>query len=286
MKKLLIIGAGYLGLRIARAATTSGWHVTAARRSQPTDAERNLCQWMQLDVSDKRDVLAKLSANSLNYSAVVYAVSAGSASPDAYENAYHVGLKNVLENMRQGPRFLFVSSTGVYRENQGEWVDENTPVFAEAVSPNHRQIVNGERLVLNRPGSIIARLSGIYGPERIRMLNSARSLSSKMHIDEIHYTNRVHVEDAARAILHTLELEQANSIYCVTDSTPAPEHEVLLWVRAELNLPQPEVTFGEDRSGQVTANNKRVANKKLLETGFNFVFPSYREGYKSIISGS
>ena len=286
---LLIIGAGYLGLTIARLAQNSEQRVIAARRGQPNLESDNLIQWLQMDVSDPKSVqvnIEKLSKEN-KISGVIYCVSAGTPSQDAYRNAYYLGLKNILESIDPQIRFLFVSSTGVFPQDQGEWVDESSSTSGDGHSSLQKQLVLGEGLVQARPNSVIARFSGIYGPGRTRLITMAQSLPDLMIISQMSYTNRIHVEDGARAILHILQMNAPASLYCITDNDPAPQHEILLWLRQQIGLEAPQVSFRsetgtETNPADLPVGNKRIRNNRLVATGFDFIFPTFREGYKAL----
>lgn len=243
-----------------------------------------MISWAQMDVTQAdsvRDVLSQIIERD-KPSAVVYCVSAGETSVGAYQNAYDIGVRNTIASLPEETRLIFVSSTGVYHENSGEIVDESTPTDARLLSETQRFLLTGESSVRNRPNSIVARLSGIYGPGRTRMIALAQAISSPYIIKELAFTNRIHVDDGARAILHLINLKDPEDIYCVTDSEPAANHAILTWIREAMSLPPVPPQFVPDET-QLPATNKRIMNRRLCDSGFHFLFPTFREGYSKLL---
>ncbi len=287
-RSLLIIGAGYLGHYIAREAFASGWSVVGMRRHPPHDDSMS---WLAADVLAAQNLCAALNECGTKFDAVVYCVSASASSVDAYQDAYRRGLENVIATLPKSTRLIFVSSTGVYSEDDGQWVDEFQEVDQAALPVAQRAILQGEAMVMARPDSIILRLSGIYGPGRTRMVAMAKDARDPLFVSEIAYTNRIHVEDGARAVVHCIELDRPARIYCVTDSDPAPQHEIIVWLRRAMDLKSPRVAFiGRDgasvRANQVPGTNKRVRNSLFVSTGFVFKYPTYREGYATLLTSA
>lgn len=286
-RSILIVGAGYLGQQIAREAAAAGWTVVGVRRNPPRD---DSMRWLAADVLSPQDFRSALSECGLQFDAVVYCVSAGASSVDAYHDAYRHGLENVIAALPETCRLIFVSSTGVYPEDDGQWVDEFHEIDSGALPGAQRAISQGESLVMARPDSIVLRFSGIYGPGRTRMVTMAMNAHDPLLVSEIAYTNRIHVEDGARAVVHCIGLDRPARVYCVSDSDPAPQHEIIVWLRKAMDLKIPRVAFiGHDGTGvsanQLPETNKRVRNTLLVSTGFVFKYPSYREGYASVIAG-
>lgn len=282
-KSLLICGAGYLGQAIATVASPS-WAVTGLRR-QPNvsslDGSSNL-QWVAADVLAPSSLQKALSGRSEPFKAAVYCVSAGAKSTEAYHRAYQVGFSNLIKVLDPAVRLIFVSTTGVYPETNGGWVDEQTLVDESAVLPMYREILYSERQALERGNAVVLRFSGIYGPNRIRAIQAALNAPQMLEVREIAYTNRIHVEDGARAVVHCLASNLPTTTYCVTDSEPAPLHEIIAWIKEQRGLKFSQVICGSD-ADHLPKSNKRVSNSRLAATGFTWNYPSYREGYRSLL---
>jgi nucleoside-diphosphate-sugar epimerase len=221
--------------------------------------------------------------------AVVIAVAADSPSEEAYRAAYLDGVRHVLDAMeRDGvepERVLFVSSTAVYGDAGGGWVDENTTPAPGGFSG--RVLVEAEQLLQARFNGTATtatslRLGGIYGPGRTRLIDQVRSGSAVIP-EDVRYTNRIHRDDAAGAIVHLATMPaQPAGIYVGVDNHPADLGTVLRFLAAEMGLPEPPV--GD--AGPARGGNKRCRNERLRSTGFDFTFPSFREGYRDILAGN
>jgi len=221
--------------------------------------------------------------------AVVIAVAADSPSEEAYRAAYLDGVRHVLDAMeRDGvepERVLFVSSTAVYGDAGGGWVDESTPPAPGGFSG--RILVEAEQLLEARFNGTATtatslRLGGIYGPGRTRLIDQVRSGSAVIP-EDVRYTNRIHRDDAAGAIVHLATMPaQPAGIYAGVDNHPADLGTVLRFLAAEMGLPEPPV--GD--AGPARGGNKRCRNEQLRSTGFEFTFPSFREGYRDILAGN
>ena len=145
-------------------------------------------------------------------------------------------LLTVLRQTGQRPRrLLFTSSTSVYGQQEGEWVDENSPAEADGFSG--RCIRAGEELLWDSPWpSVAVRFGGIYGPGRTRLIDSVREGTATRPAGPPVYTNRIHRDDCARALQHLLELPEAERLYVAVDDDPAPLDEVLGWLARQLGI--------------------------------------------------
>ncbi len=289
-QKILIIGAGYLGQRIAHFACASGWSVFAARRQPPMDPGLDPISWLSIDVTSAdsvRECLHKASSKQ-QLAAAVYCVSAGEPNENAYKRAYEIGVRNIIEHLPTETQLAFISSTGVYHQNSGESVDESSPTNPLLLSKTQSHLLTGESLVINRPNSVIARLSGIYGPGRTRLISMAQAMNDPYIVDRQDYTNRIHVDDGARAVLHLLKNQSSEKIYCVTDHEPAPQLDVVMWIRSAMAMPPIQVRYRQQDTfvttpDQLPSFNKRISNQRLLNSGFKFHFPTFREGYGKLL---
>lgn len=278
---ILLAGCGDLGTEAGLRFAAAGHRVVGWRRSPeklPVDIEGAAAD---LSIADLPIVPADTTA-------VVIAIAADSPTEAAYRAAYVEGLSHVLDALeRDGvapQRVLFVSSTAVYGDAGGGWVDERTTPAPAGFSG--RILREAEELLLSRlrgMGStpIVLRLGGIYGPGRTRLVDQVRS-GAAVAPDELRYTNRIHRDDAAAAIVHlSTNASMPAPVYVGVDNDPADLGEVLRFLAAELGCPEPRVgPAGEARGG-----NKRCSNALLRSTGFEFAYPSFREGYRDILAG-
>ena len=293
---VLLAGCGDLGTEAGLRFAAAGHRVVGWRRSPeklPADIEG-----VAADLGS-----AELPPIPADTTAVVVAIAADSPTEEAYRAAYVDGLSNVLDavlasgaNVR---RVLFVSSTAVYGDAGGGWIDERTT--PEPGGFSGRIIREAEELLYNRlRGTSITpvalRLGGIYGPGRTRLIDQVRGGKATVPA-ESRFTNRIHRDDAAAAIVHLCTMDAGPApLYLGVDNEPAELGEVLRFLAAELGLPQPAsaepasgVTAGAggaSGSGEPSrGGNKRVSNALLRGTGFELEYPSFREGYRAILAG-
>jgi nucleoside-diphosphate-sugar epimerase len=267
MKRLLIAGCGDLGIRLAGRLETSEWSVTGLRRraEQLSAPIRPLAA----DLSDPAS-LAKLE---LDWDAVIYQATPGERSPPAYRQAYVEGLQTLLDRVEPG-RLIFVSSTAVYGQDDGSWVDESSPTEPSAF--------NGEILleaegIAQAAGGLVVRFSGIYGPGRDFLLRQIVAGRARCREQPAQWTNRIHADDCAAVLAHLLELDRPESLYCASDCRPSPRCEVLDWLASRLGQPQPAREI--DSGGQ----GKRIDNRRLLASGYDFIYPDYQSGYGALL---
>jgi nucleoside-diphosphate-sugar epimerase len=279
---ILLAGCGDLGTEAGLRFAARGHRVVGWRRS-PAKLPPVI-----------EGVAADLSAANLppvpeGTTAVVIAVAADSPTEDAYRAAYVKGLSNVLGAVeRDGvtpERVLFVSSTAVYGDAGGGWVDEGSAAVPGGFSG--RILLEAEELLQarfhgTRTTATSLRLGGIYGPGRTRLIDQVRSGSATIP-DEVRYTNRIHRDDAAAAIVHLATMPSDPApVYVGVDDEPADLGTVLRFLAAGMGLAEPPV--GD--AGPARGGNKRCRNDLLRSTGFEFNFPSFREGYRDILAGN
>jgi nucleoside-diphosphate-sugar epimerase len=236
-------------------------------------------------------------------SAVVVAVAADSPTQDAYRAAYVDGLARVLDAVTAAGapvrRVLFVSSTAVYGDADGGPVDETTTPNPDRFSG--RIIREAEELLYSRLRGtgitpVVLRLGGIYGPGRTRLIDQVRGGNATVPA-ESRFTNRIHRDDAAAAIVQLCTMAaEPEPVYLGVDNEPAELGEVLRFLAAELGLPEPaaEAAAADSAAEPVSkaggvepsrGGNKRVSNALLRRSGFEFEYPSYREGYRALLAG-
>ncbi|MFJ4209447.1 SDR family oxidoreductase [Paenarthrobacter sp. NPDC089675] len=275
---VLIAGCGDLGTEAGLRFAASGHHVVGLRRSpEKLPAE---IQGIRADLSVH---VPELPAD---VDTVVVAVAADASTEEAYRAAYLNGVKNVLDALDrqsiQPGRILFVSSTAVYPDAAGAVVDEDTPTVPTRFSG--KVLLEAEELLFARAGqseASVLRLGGIYGPGRTRLIDQVRSGKATIPAQPKH-TNRIHRDDAAAMIVHLALMEQQpEAVYLGVDDDAAEYGDVLRFLAKELKLPEPPVGPASDGG----AGDKRCSNRRLRSTGFEFTYPTYREGYRAILAG-
>ncbi len=196
-----------------------------------------------------------------------------------YEAGYETPLKVLVQAWQKKPpgHVIWVSSTGVYGQNQGEWVDETSKC-----APTHyagQSLLRAEALLAQSgvPHTVL-RLAGIYGPGRDFLIRQVRAGNG----GDAAYTNRIHVEDAAAFAANLIQSDKkgvwGHRFYNVCDSAPVPSNEVRQWLADQMGVTQ--LTPREGGRGA----NKRVSNQRLLATGFQLRYPSFKEGYATQVN--
>ena len=197
------------------------------------------------------------------------------------------------EAVAASPRIAWIgylSTTGVYGDHGGAWIDESTPVHP--VSPRSRERLAAEEAWLalgrrsGRPIQIF-RLTGIYGPGRNALVQLAEGAAKRV-VKPGQVFNRIHVADIARALLASLGHPRAGAVYNLADDEPAPSSDVIAYAAALAGVPPPpEVPFEEASLSPMAASfyaeNKRVRNRLLKEElGVALRYPTYREGLRAL----
>lgn len=280
MSRILIAGCGDVGSALGSRLAAAGHEVWGLRRSAA--ALPGGVRLVRADLGEP-EALARLPAR---IDAVVYLATADRFDDHAYERAYVRGARNLLAALEASAgalrRFVFVSSTSVYAQSAGEWVDEDSPT--EPVRFSGKRLLEGECLVRRAPArAIVVRFAGIYGPGRSRLQQSVLDAKPCQQTPPL-YTNRIHRDDCAAVLEHVLALDAPEEIYLGADCEPAPQCAVMDWLAAELGVPAPPRIEPADEADAKTSRNKRCRNARLLASGYRFIYPSYREGYAKIIA--
>ena len=166
-------------------------------------------------------------------------------------------------------RVVFVSSTSVHGQDQGEWINEHTPPNAQryngAILWSAEQTWRatwGERLLVVRP-------SGVYGPQRDRLIRWLQS-GKPVHMGQ--WSNRIHVDDLAGFLAHLTCIDAQLPLYLATDNAPVLLNEVLAALAHQAGLPM---------VAQLPApiHGKRIDNQALRHSGYVLRYPTWRQGY-------
>ena len=261
---VIIAGAGDVGSRLAALRAARGDDVIALRRRDVDAGDGVRRHRADLATGEGLSTLPRQAVS------LVFCAAPDQRDEAAYRALYHDGLRRLLDAV-EAPRVVFVSSSAVYAQDAGEWVDEGTPAAASAF--NGRVLLDAERVLAPLPGGSVLRLSGIYGPGREYLLRKARAGEA----GEPRWTNRIHVQDAAAALSHLLDLRHPQPLYLGNDDRPALESEVLAWVREAEGLPPVAAAAGPERG-------RRVSNARLRCSGWVPGYADYRSGYAGLLA--
>lgn len=274
MANILIVGCGDLGMRLAHALSDKGHQVTGLKRHPPSRDSR--IRYIAADIASG----IGLDAMDADFDQLFFIVTPDDRSESAYSAIYEAGLHHLLAKLPRCP-WIFVSSTGVYAQSQGEWVDEDSPAEPEAVTS--RLIRQAEkRLIESNSDNVIVRFSGIYGPGRESLLRMAAQ-SPAIQKKPPYFTNRIHQLDCVGVLDFLLEQRlkgrKLENCYLASDDDPAPLWDVISWLAERMHC-VPPVAKAVD---QDAAMNKRCSNRRLKDLGYQFCYSDYKQGYAELI---
>ncbi len=267
MKRLLLIGNGYLGQAIGREFREHGWGVTAVSLSGADGM-------IACDAGDA-EAVKKLPATDF----IVHCASSGRGGAEAYRHVHVEGCRN-LTLVFPGTPGLFTSSTSVYAQTDGSVVTEESA--AEPDRETGKLLLEAEGIVLEA-GGIVARLAGIYGPGRSVILKKFLAGETVIEEDGRRFLNQIHRDDAARAVFHlaTMKKGARGEVFNVSDDTPLSQvecHERLSWMFGRAMPPNGPRDLNRKRGW----THKRVSNAKLRGTGWKAEFPSFLDAAAKI----
>ena len=281
-KRVLIAGCGDLGLRVAQLlaiehSTNLSWGL---RRQPNLDSTHDIPSftWIAADLTQP-DTLRDLPKDITH---VLYTAAPNARTEADYRAVYREGLERLVLAVAAPSlqRVLFVSSTAVYGAHGAQWIDEDTPTAPKSF--NGRVLLETEQWLYKQNTqfeTLSLRLSGIYGPGRSYLLERLRTGQATAPMTESHWVNRIHIEDAAAAVVHLMNLPNPKPIYLVTDSTPLPMR-VLYDALAKL-VGGPTPPAGD---APASIGSKRLSNARLRDSGFTLKWPDSREGHAALMS--
>ncbi len=276
--RLFIFGLGYSGSEIARQAKEAGWNVAGTVRGD--DKARQLAA--EGIEAHRFDGTAPLAASAFGASShVLCTIAPLSAAGDPV-------LATCVPLLR-GARWLgYLSTTGVYGDHGGGWVDETTP--ANPGQPRSLERLGAER-AWQAMGATLFRLPGIYGPGR-SAIDQVRAGTAHRIDKPGQVFSRIHVEDIANTVLAAMAKPSPAAIYNVADDLPAPTADVVAYACELLSVePPPLVPWAEiaptmsAMARSFYAENRRVRNDRIKrELAVTLRYPTYREGLRAIFA--
>ena len=273
-RRIGVIGLGDLGAALASRLVTAGASVTGVRRGRDAPPGVELLRADLADASSLADLPDDLEA-------LVVSVTPDRYDLDGYRATYLEGARNLAAALggRRLTRVFWVSSTGVYGEQGGGDVDESTP--AEPDSERGRVLLAAEQALSGQDWPATAvRLAGIYGPGRNALIDRVRS-GRGVPAEPVHWTNRIHRDDAVELIVFLLARALAGDpvpeVVIGSDGAPTPRHEVMAWLAVQLGV---TLTVSAEEAGS-RAPSRRLWPRALVELGFSWRYPDYRAGYRA-----
>lgn len=274
--KILIAGYGYLGGALGKSLVSEGNEVWGISQN-PSEPEASGVKTVKADLT-KPETLLQLPK-------VDHAVlcQAPSTKSDNYYDTYAGGTSHLIQALagKLSRKLVFISSTRVYGRSQGArgaWIDET--VEPKPDDEDGRSLREAERIACKASG-IVFRLGGIYGPER----NRIRQIRSGELVPEFSesYVNRIHIDDVVRGIELLLHKGRPGEVYLGVDDRPTTQNEFYTWLFERLAIKKPcsdSKSIGHSHG----PSNKRCSNNKLKNLGIMLKYPTYQEGYGSLLS--
>jgi nucleoside-diphosphate-sugar epimerase len=276
--RVLIVGCGDVGSRLAKKLLATGAEVFALKRDITT-----LPAGVRGITADICEPTSLFCLRQMEVDYLVVATTAGGFSEERYQQVYVDGLRNVLAVLQPLRRLLLVSSTSVYGQSGSEWVDENS--VTEPASFSGQKQLAAEQLADQADcASTVVRFSGIYGPGRTRLIAQVYA-GQHTAPEPLHYSNRIHVDDCAGVLAFLIATdwqgEALGRVYLASDHSPSLLHEVKEWMAGQLSLQGhwQEVVAPSARGG-----SKRCSSQRLQDLGYEFQHADFKSGYAPVIA--
>ncbi len=272
----LLLGYGDIADRVAQRLSTKTNHITGVCRTPDNKPVRPGVELIPADLNNEQELYQLFHQHWDN---VVITLTPAKGVEDSYHQGYVVPcrhLQQVLSQQTHQPNIIYVSSTGVYAQRNGEWIDEDSAT--EPTSDSGKALLQAESIINELSGQTsILRCSGIYGDGRdflLRQLNEG-----KVQLRDS-WTNRIHQDDVAGFIVHLLtQVSQPHPLYLVNDDEPVKQYKVYQWLAQRLGIKLPE-----DINTEIgPRGSKRCQNKRLKDSDYQLQYPSFRQGYAAVI---
>lgn len=279
-KTLLSFGHGFSAQALAALLVPQGWRVIGTTRSD--DKAAQLLQqgvepriWPGADMTPALDAATHLLI---------------SAAPDAQGDPVLAALRDAIAQRAGQLQWVgYLSTTGVYGDHGGDWVDEATPLTPATARGIARMQAEADWAAIPDLPLHIFRLAGIYGPGR-GPFAKVRDGSARRIIKQGQVFSRTHVADIAQVLAASIARPNAGAIYNVCDDDPAPPEDVIGYAAQLLGLPQPPA---EDyATAEMTpmarsfyAESKKVRNDRIKDDlGVQLLYPDYRSGLRALLA--
>ena len=279
--RLFVFGLGFSGCAIARRAKAAGWHVAGTVR-RGDKARQLAAEGIETHLFDGTAPLPVAALDGTTH--VLCTIAPGTAGDPA--------LRTCAPLLREARWLGYLSTTGVYGDHDGGWVDETTP-------PKPAQPRSVERLAAERAWQAtgleagaavdIFRLPGIYGPGR-SAIDQVKAGTARRIDKPGQVFSRIHVDDIAATVLAAITRPSPGAVYNVADDLPAPNAEVIAYACELLGLPVPPLVPWDEIAPTMSAmarsfyaENRRVRNDRIKrELRVTLRYPTYREGLRAI----
>jgi nucleoside-diphosphate-sugar epimerase len=276
--KCLIVGCGDIGTALADMMVAQVCEVWGLRRD--CAALPASIHGIAADVT-RIDTLEPLRSSWLDFGLLT--LTPGAVNYSAYQQVYVKGLRNLLAvlNPEKLQRLFYVSSTSVYHQCDGSWVDEDS--LARPSSFSGRRLLEAEALLTSSGlAATVVRFAGIYGPGRNRLIEQVSNGQGCRESPPL-YTNRIHRDDCIGFLVHLLRLQwqgQAlQTCYIGVDNEPVTMWELKQWLARQLGISPGQLL----KESLTRRNSKRCSNRRMQASGYRLLYQGYREGYSALL---
>ena len=276
--RVALIGCGDIGIALAQGLVLQDYRCLGLRRSPPAGTEG--MQWLAADYTEVSDLQPMIEWKP-DY--LVITLKPAAYTEAGYQQGYVAGAQAIAKAISgcKLKRVFYVSSTRVYGESDGGWVDETSPLATEGYAA--LALIAAEQTIAAAADTTLIRCAGIYDGATFYRLRIERGLWSSSQ--PIIYTNRIHRADCVGFLGHLIHLEQQGKalqpVYNAADNRPAPRHQLERWLADQLGLIPPNDASVPAHSPE---SHKRVSNEALTASGYSLRYTSFEEGYAAELS--
>jgi len=283
-KSILFVGCGDLGGRAGALLLARGWQVAGLRR----DPSRLPAGFVRL-AGDYTEAAGLDRIAGLRPDYLVATFNPSERSVEGYRRGFTRGAQHLLAALggHRPKALLWVSSTRVYAESDGGWVDETSALAGD--DPRAQAMIEAEEALLQLSHQCtVVRFAGIYGYPGGRLLERIRR-GELNEQQPVRYSNRIHRDDCAGCLCHLLGRVQSGAelapVYNGVDDRPAPQAEVDAWLAAAMGVrPEPPQTAPSNLHDPFKIRHKRCSNRLLRASGYSLRYPDYRSGYSAVLA--
>jgi nucleoside-diphosphate-sugar epimerase len=281
--KLFCFGLGFSSQALAKRLLPQGWDVSGTVRSKQDEIRAKNISVCPFDGSHSTTKISEAISRATHLLITIPPQPSGD-----------VVLKNFAEEISRARNLQwigYISSTGVYGDTQGEWVDESSPLLASTDRNRQRIEVESAWLKIGKDHGLpimIFRCVGIYGPGRNLLLSVRQGRARRIDKPGLVFS-RIHSEDLAQTLEASMKKPHPGEIYNVSDDYPSPPAEAVEYACSLLGVEPPPLIPYEEADLSPTARgfyitNKRISNKKIKqELGVTLRYPDYRSGLNELL---
>lgn len=278
-ERVLIVGGGYVGSALGVRLAGEG-HLVWALRRRVGELPRSV-------TGVEADLRVPNTLRHLPDVDWVFYLARADGDRDEDLRAAHVeGFGYLVAALSAGRirarRLFYGSCVEVYGGDGGRWVDEDSA--AEPQGPRAVSLREGERLAAEAPfPATVVRLGRLYGPGRLGLLDPVLRAEPLSPARALVHLNLLHRDDAVGVLRHLWSLKRPEPLYVATDREPVRGAELAAWLARRLDRPAPAVDGAEEGAGAAPVD-VRCMSERVVEAGYRFAYPSYREGYRTLLS--